>query len=131
MLEVSILLHIDGRGVSTETLENLYSEIAAEADHKSNQLLFATALRSRCLNGGSETESAIYAVLVFDQALVQLGSLAWGVSRNKVKNPRDAAILAAYAGNWAVRQIARAKQQAGDVSPQSQTTQTSASGNSR
>ena len=142
MLEVSILLHTDGNAAgfgvatedaaSTEALETLYSESAQQEGETNNQLLFTTALRSRCLSGpADDTESALYAVLVFDQALVQLGSLAWGVSRNKVRNPSDAARLVAYAGDWAMRLLARSKESADPISPQTQRAQTSASDNSR
>ena len=42
----------------------------------------------------------IYALLVFDYALIQLGGLAFGISGNKIHDPRIAAHYAAIVAGW-------------------------------
>ncbi len=42
-------------------------------------------------------EQIVYALLLLDYALIQLGGLAFGSSHNKVRDPREAALLAALA----------------------------------
>lgn len=42
----------------------------------------------------------LYALMVLDAALVQLGGLAFDVARNKISDPSDAALLAALATKW-------------------------------
>ncbi|HEY3411904.1 MAG TPA: hypothetical protein VGM51_02490 [Armatimonadota bacterium] len=45
----------------------------------------------------------VYALMVFDNALMQLGGLDFQVSRNKITLPSDAALLAALAAGWLIR----------------------------
>lgn len=47
-----------------------------------------------------DATAVVYALMVFDQALIQLGGLAFAVSRNKIRDPEQAAKLAARAANW-------------------------------
>jgi len=49
-------------------------------------------------------EPAIYALMVFDCAMLQLGGLAWPCG-NKITHPPDAALLGTLTGNW-LRQVA-------------------------
>ncbi len=48
---------------------------------------------------GGRPESA-YALMVFDQAMIQFGGLAYTVSRNKITAPQDAALLAGLTAKW-------------------------------
>jgi hypothetical protein len=103
-LEVSVLLHSDG-GLQPHMLGSLYEPDFSETSVVSAPLAFLQALRIKCM-AADDPQWPLYALLVFDQALVQLGGLAFGVSRNKVRNPRDAALLAARAGQWVSRLLA-------------------------
>lgn len=47
-----------------------------------------------------ESTKLAYAVTVFDHALIQLGGLAFAVSRNKIRDPEQAVKLAANVSNW-------------------------------
>lgn len=104
MLEVSVLLHSDG-GLKPQMLDSLYEPNQSETTDASAPLTFLQALRIKCMPA-NDPQWPLYALLVFDQALVQLGGLAFGVSRNKVRNPRDAALLAARTGHWVCRLLA-------------------------
>ena len=42
----------------------------------------------------------IYALLVFDSALVQLGGLSFGTSGNRIADPRAAGAVAAFVARW-------------------------------
>jgi hypothetical protein len=97
MLEVSVLLHSE-EGLTTEILDEL-SRTHASAAQSSPRTTLVRALRSGCLPDG-DPEWLVYAVLLFDQALVQLGGLAFPPSGNKIHNPKDAARLAAFAAKW-------------------------------
>jgi CheY-like chemotaxis protein len=44
--------------------------------------------------------SVLYALMVFDNALIQLGGLGFGSSFNKIDEPTDAALLAALTARW-------------------------------
>jgi CheY-like chemotaxis protein len=96
-LEVSVLLHADN-AMRQDTLDSLYESKEPGRD-ASAPLAFLLALRAGCMPAG-DPQWPIYALLVFDQALVQLGGLAFGISANKVCNPQDAARLAALAARW-------------------------------
>jgi hypothetical protein len=48
----------------------------------------------------AESTKLAYAVTVFDHAMIQLGGLAFAVSRNKIRDPEQAAELAARVANW-------------------------------
>ena len=45
----------------------------------------------------------IYVLMVFDSAMLQLGGLAYTVSRNKIINPRDAVLLASLTSRWLLK----------------------------
>jgi hypothetical protein len=47
-----------------------------------------------------DSTKVAYAVTVFDHALIQLGGLAFAVSRNKIRDPEQAVGLAARVSNW-------------------------------
>jgi len=97
MLEVSLLLHSE-EGLTAEILDELFGPRTSAAE-SSPRTTFVRGLRSGCLTDG-DPEWLVYAVLLFDQALVQLGGLAFTVSGNKIHNPQDAALLAACVSKW-------------------------------
>jgi hypothetical protein len=74
----------------------------------SPKLTFVRALRAWCLPAVDDWQWPIYALLVFDHALVQLSCRAYDVSGNKVRNPEDAAVLAARRAAWVKRLFASA-----------------------
>jgi hypothetical protein len=47
-----------------------------------------------------DAPEVVYAISVFDHALIQLGGLDFAVSRNKIRDPEHAAELAARAAHW-------------------------------
>jgi CheY-like chemotaxis protein len=116
MLEVSVVLHTGGIELKDEILNYLYDGSPAASLETSVPLLFISALRERC-QLDDEAQRLLYAVLVFDHTLVQLGSLAWGVSRNKVRSPKESAMLAVRTGNWALNLLAAAARVAGEGAP--------------
>jgi hypothetical protein len=59
----------------------------------------------KCASAHQDYSSLAYSVLVLDHALIQLGGLAFTVSRNKIVDPRKAAELAAYAAGLVFRQL--------------------------
>jgi len=102
MLEVSVLLHSEDY-LTAEALDELFGGQAVAAG-SSPRTTFVRALRSECLPD-SDPEWLVYAVLLFDQALVQLGGLAFAVSGNKIHNPKDAARLVVCASKWLNRML--------------------------
>jgi len=108
MLEVTALLHQSG-----EFRESLVAQCAhlyapnvraepeargeSELNRVTNTIRFVEALRKEAAN---RVDLSVYAIAVFDQALLQLGGLAYTVSRNKIRSPQDAALLAALAAEW-------------------------------
>jgi CheY-like chemotaxis protein len=56
----------------------------------------------RGLRAGVNTWNAaeVYALLVFDFALIQLGGLSFGSSGNRIADPRAAGVVAAFATRW-------------------------------
>jgi len=110
MLEVSALLHqaVEGDGSLVRHGARLYAEargLPVEIDLASgpaiqrNTLQFVSEVRKQALR---RAELPVYALMVFDNAVMQLGGLEFGsgASANKINNPLDAAVLAALAARW-------------------------------
>ncbi|MHB0998509.1 MAG: response regulator [Armatimonadota bacterium] len=113
MLEITGLLHqsLDGNDSLVQECCGAYEggvdlpvNIAntATSDVARNTLHMIREIRAEALK---RTTGEIYALMVFDIAVMQLWGLAYTVSRNKIKNPADAAILATYVSAW-LRRIA-------------------------
>lgn len=62
-----------------------------------NTFKLISEIRSKAFQ---QEDSFLYRLMVFDNALIQLGSLAFGHSRNKIANPKDAVRLVAYTARW-------------------------------
>jgi CheY-like chemotaxis protein len=63
----------------------------------SNTMSFVVALRREALRHG---DAVVYALLVFDQVLIQLAGLTFGLSGNKIAMPEEAGRLAAHVTRW-------------------------------
>ena len=105
-LEVSSLLHHPGTRIESlvESCAELYSPAKSNnfhfdrgSDLAQNTFKLVSEIRSKAFQ---QEDSFLYTLMVFDNALIQLGSLAFGHSRNKIANPRDAVRLAAYSARW-------------------------------
>lgn len=104
-LEISSLLHqpVSRNDSLIDQCANLYAatsrhlNFAAHSDLVINTFKLISELRSKALQ---QADEYIYALMVFDNALIQLGGLAFGPSCNKIANPQEAARLAAYAARW-------------------------------
>lgn len=104
-LEVSILLHqarTDGTRI-VASCQGLYSaagliphEDCGESSAKNTYRLIR-ALRSQVEN---TTTLRIYALTLFDYAMVQLGGLCLGLSNNKISDPKEALLLAYLTARW-------------------------------
>jgi hypothetical protein len=112
MLEVTALLHQPDDGERSlvehcmvlsrdrvDILDDL--DYARGPNRAGDTLKLLTEIRRQAL---TRAEASIYALMVFDCALIQLGGLAWR-SGNKIPHPPDAALLASLAGNW-LQQVA-------------------------
>lgn len=108
MLEVSSLLHqtASKKDSLVAHCERFYQngllppsdfEFASGSDLARNTAKLLAEIRRYV---SSTRDPHIYALMVFDNALVQLGGLAFGRSQNKIQNPKDAALLAVYAARW-------------------------------
>jgi CheY-like chemotaxis protein len=106
MLEVSTLLHqtLQGSQSLVKHCAPLYRQANSGdldfnkgSDLARNTLKLISEIRLQALQ---RAEPYVYALMVFDNALMQLGGLAFGSSCNKICNPRDAAFLAALAACW-------------------------------
>lgn len=108
MLEVTTLLHqvTEDGGSILQRCKGLYREQVSpldndtgteELDRTRNTQLLISTLREQVL---SQVDPWLYALMVFDHALLQLGGLAFPLSRNKIAIPADAALLAALACKW-------------------------------
>lgn len=62
-----------------------------------NVIRFIAELRRSAILKSSEL---VYALMVFDATLIQVGGLAFSVSRNKIADPKQAVELAAFAARW-------------------------------
>ena len=105
-LEVSSLLH--HLGTRSESLvtscEQLYlqaavpaSDVDQRSDLARNTFRLISEIRSKAVN---QSDAYLYKLMVFDNALIQLGGLSFGPSCNKIGNPKDAVLLAALASLW-------------------------------
>ena len=107
VLEVSILLH---QQLGIETLiqvcsviydastppdENTFASVTNPLAQ--NVIEFVRGLRMG-VNAWNRVE--IYALLVFDFALIQLGGLSFGTSGNRIADPRAAGAVAAFVARW-------------------------------
>jgi CheY-like chemotaxis protein len=105
-LEVSALLHHPGtRNESlVESCADLYSpsdppiaELNTDSDLARNTIRLITSLRLKALE---QADLFVYKLMVFDNALIQLGGLAFGPSCNKITNAKDAALLVGLTARW-------------------------------
>jgi Ser/Thr protein kinase RdoA (MazF antagonist) len=112
MLEVTALLHqpADGEPSLVQHCMALYHDQADVPDdldytqgssRARNTLKLLAEIRKEVL---TRAEPSIYALMVFDCALIQLGGLAWRYG-NKISHPPDAALLGTLTANW-LRRIA-------------------------
>jgi hypothetical protein len=110
MLEVTSLLHLPAGIIDNivDACAALYEsgEVvvggAAPASLSGRRLTMWTLIaeiRRWAMNCPDLTKLA-YAVTVFDHAMIQLGGLAFAVSRNKIRDPEQAVGLAARVSNW-------------------------------
>lgn len=104
MLEVATILHQDmDYSILAAICLELYGDgveahqVAAATDRQSNTLAFIRNLRDAALKF---TTLDVYALMVVDHALIQLGGLAFGSAFNKITSPRNACVLAAMAAHW-------------------------------
>jgi hypothetical protein len=112
MLEVTALLHqpADGEPTLIQHCMALYRDQvdvpeALDFTHGSNRarntLKLLAEIRKHALK---RAKPSIYALMVFDCGMVQLGGPAWP-SGNKITHPPDAAHLASLTANW-LQQVA-------------------------
>jgi hypothetical protein len=107
-LEVSLLLHQrysadQGLVAACADLyngnapEGICEEAGGLSDHQCNTHTMLTAIRKLALR---ETTKRCYVLMLFDQVLIQLGSLAYGTANNKIYNAFDAIELYHYLSYW-------------------------------
>jgi len=112
MLEVTALLHqpADGEQTLVQHCMALYRDkvdipddldFAHGSNRARNTLNLLAEIRKQALR---RAKPSIYALMVFDCALIQLAGLAWP-SGNKICHPADAALLASLTANW-LRRVA-------------------------
>jgi hypothetical protein len=112
MLEVTALLHqpADGEPSLVQHCKILYRnqvDLPDDLDYTQgpnrarNTFKLLAEIRKQALK---QADPSIYALMVFDCAMLQLGGLAWP-SRNKITHPQDAALLGTLTANW-LRQVA-------------------------
>jgi CheY-like chemotaxis protein len=104
-LEVSILLHQPDVRMPMDALRELYQEgifvpIQAFGDADPGVCNSFEMVREIRGAAASRSDEAVYRLMVFDQALIQLGGLSWGLSGNKIGDPKDAVKLLALVANW-------------------------------
>ena len=107
MLEVTTLLHqpsVSGSSIVTRSMalyatpENGHIDDNTGDDNQvANVVSFVRSIREQAVLLDSKE---IYALLVFDNAMMQLGGLGFGSSFNKIRDPRDAVYLAALSARW-------------------------------
>lgn len=108
MLEVSALLHQAPVGseslvrhcpevydVSVPAPETL--DFSRGTDQARNTLKLIAEIRAQALK---RADLPVYALMVFDHAMFQLGGLYFGVSCNKIASATDAVRLSALAARW-------------------------------
>jgi len=110
MLEVTALLHQsrDGEVCLVRHCSEFYRDsveppadidFTAGTNRARNTLSLLVEIRKQAL---AQTTPAVYALMVYDQALVQLGGLEW-LSGNKICNPSDAVHLVWLTAQWLPR----------------------------
>jgi hypothetical protein len=110
VLEVSVLLH---QPISYETLAEICSILYRSTDAVGSETLGSLAdpigksiaefIRSLRQAAGAWNDPDVYALLVFDSTLIQLGGLIFGSSGNKIRNERSAGHLLAMVSDWYTR----------------------------
>jgi hypothetical protein len=106
-LEVSALLHqdvIDGGFVwfcRAFYQSFLPADLPPEEAQRAQPVLLNTWMFIRHVRAavGSHNQR-LYALLVFDYAMAQLGGLAFGLSQNKIGDPGEVALLVALTARW-------------------------------
>ena len=105
-LEVSVLLH---QRIAFETLLEICSALYRSSDASGdvdagilssqarNTIQFVRSLR---IAAQSWNAPSLYALMVFDSVLIQVGGLAAGLSGNYIDDPRSAVYLLAVAAAW-------------------------------
>jgi hypothetical protein len=113
-LEVSLALHEDHGGATEELLDSdaavrLFDGTAPRGDEAlpgalapgiKNTLALISAVRQEAL---AEAKEEIYAVLLMDQALIQLGGLAFDSTQNRIRRPLEAGRLVTLLAAWLTR----------------------------
>jgi CheY-like chemotaxis protein len=108
MFEVTALLHQEtaGEDCLARHCAGLYDqEVGAPAGldftrgtpQARNTLRLVAEIRKQVLRVDCPK---LYALMVFDNALMQLAGLEFGSSSNKIRNPRDAALLVGLTARW-------------------------------
>lgn len=104
MLEVTMLLHQQAEAGVLHACLGLFatdkesqSQPAEATDREKNTFAFIQGIREVAFQYAGPH---IYALMVVDNALLQLGGLDFGSSYNKIVNPQDACLLAALASRW-------------------------------
>jgi len=75
-------------------------DVATESHQVRNTKALIAAIRQKALG---MCEAQVYALSVFDNALMELSGLAVQSASNKINQPRDAARLAAMSAAWLIR----------------------------
>jgi hypothetical protein len=107
MLEVTALLHqpADGEPTLVQHCRTLYRDqvdvpddldFTQGSNRARNTFKLLAEIRKQALK---RADPCIYALMVFDCAMLQLGGLAWP-SGNKITHPPDAALLGTLTASW-------------------------------
>ena len=113
-LEVSSLLHHPRTRTESliascvalySTSESHNFNLIDGSDLARNTFKLISEIRAKAFE---QEDAYLYSLMVFDNALIQLGGLAFGPSCNKIANPKDAVLLAAYSARWLRAMIDRA-----------------------
>jgi hypothetical protein len=107
VLEVSVLLH---HHIELSTLVNICS-LLYDATKPLDENSFSLAseplaqniiefIRGLRMGGTTWNATRVYALLVFDFALIQLGGLSFGSSGNRIVDARASGVLAAFVADW-------------------------------
>jgi hypothetical protein len=110
-LEVTTLLHhaLEGNESLVDGCADLYSDFVIPPQNVDfgsgppllrNTRKLIAEIRTHALRFADES---VYASVVFDVAILQLGGLIWQAAGNKIVVPKDAATLAALTAGWCMR----------------------------
>ena len=105
VLEVSVILHQD---LGAETLSQICAALYPPSDASMgadqvmdmpgrNTVEFVRTLRK---HSEASNDLMIYALMVFDSVLIQVGSLAFGSTGNRIQDERSAVYLLAVVARW-------------------------------